>query len=69
MPWVPHGCTPVSYNVGISACEKCKQWQRAVALLSEMREAKLEPDVIYVTLPGPARARSASRTFCPTREA
>ncbi|CAK0841632.1 unnamed protein product [Prorocentrum cordatum] len=37
-----------SYNVGISACEKCKQWQRAVALLSEMREAKLEPDVIYL---------------------
>ncbi|CAK0863428.1 unnamed protein product [Prorocentrum cordatum] len=36
----------ISYNAGISACEKGKQWQPALALLSEMREAKLEPDVI-----------------------
>ncbi|CAK0875286.1 unnamed protein product [Prorocentrum cordatum] len=38
--------TPISYNAGISACEKGEQWQRALALLSEMREAKLDPDVI-----------------------
>ncbi|CAK0843496.1 unnamed protein product [Prorocentrum cordatum] len=36
----------VSYAAGISACEKGDQWQRAGALLSEMREAQLEPDVI-----------------------
>ncbi|CAK0832933.1 unnamed protein product [Prorocentrum cordatum] len=36
----------VSYSAGISACEKGEQWQRALALLSEMWEAKLEPDVI-----------------------
>ncbi|CAK0831140.1 unnamed protein product, partial [Prorocentrum cordatum] len=36
----------VSYNAGISACEKGEQWHRALALLSEMREAKLELDVI-----------------------
>ncbi|CAK0904407.1 unnamed protein product [Prorocentrum cordatum] len=36
----------ISYNAGISACEKGKQWQPALALLSEMWEAKLEPDVI-----------------------
>ncbi|CAK0844750.1 unnamed protein product [Prorocentrum cordatum] len=35
-----------SYNAGISACEKCGQWQRALAMLTEMREAKLEPDVV-----------------------
>ncbi|CAK0810207.1 unnamed protein product, partial [Prorocentrum cordatum] len=35
-----------SYNAGISACEKAMQWQRALALLSEMCVAKLEPDVI-----------------------
>ncbi|CAK0882276.1 unnamed protein product, partial [Prorocentrum cordatum] len=35
-----------SYSAGISACEKGKQWERALALLSEMREAKLEPNVI-----------------------
>ncbi|CAK0802709.1 unnamed protein product [Prorocentrum cordatum] len=34
------------YNAGISACERGKQWQRALALLSEMRESRLEPDVI-----------------------
>ncbi|CAK0824926.1 unnamed protein product [Prorocentrum cordatum] len=34
-----------SYNAGISAYEKCEQWQRALALLREMREAKLEPDI------------------------
>ncbi|CAK0846368.1 unnamed protein product [Prorocentrum cordatum] len=37
---------PVSYNAGISACEKGGQWQRALALLSGVREAKLEPNVI-----------------------
>ena len=41
-----HGSTLVSYNAGISACEKGEQWHRALALLSEMREAKLEPNVI-----------------------
>ena len=41
-----HGSTLVSYNAGISACEKGEQWQRALALLSEVWEAKLEPDVI-----------------------
>ena len=45
-PWIFHGFTLVSYNAGISACEKGDQWQRALALLSEMREAKLEPSVI-----------------------
>ncbi|CAK0851248.1 unnamed protein product [Prorocentrum cordatum] len=36
-----------SYSAGISACEKGEQWQPALALLSEMREAKVSPDVIY----------------------
>ncbi|CAK0891727.1 unnamed protein product [Prorocentrum cordatum] len=36
----------LSYSAGISACEKGEQWQRALALLSEMWEAKLEPNVI-----------------------
>ena len=45
---VVHRSALVSYNAGISACEKCKQWQRALALLSEMCEAKLEPDVICI---------------------
>ncbi|CAK0902491.1 unnamed protein product, partial [Prorocentrum cordatum] len=35
-----------SYSAGISACEKGEQWQGALALLSEMWEAGLEPDVI-----------------------
>ncbi|CAK0883177.1 unnamed protein product, partial [Prorocentrum cordatum] len=38
-----HRSALVSYNAGISACEKGKQWQPALALLSEMREVKLEP--------------------------
>ncbi|CAK0822656.1 unnamed protein product [Prorocentrum cordatum] len=41
----------VSYNAGISACEKGEQWQRAVALLHQMREARLVPDVISATTP------------------
>ncbi|CAK0789332.1 unnamed protein product [Prorocentrum cordatum] len=36
----------ISYNAGMSACEKGEQWQRALSLLSEMIEAKSEPDVI-----------------------
>ncbi|CAK0903291.1 unnamed protein product [Prorocentrum cordatum] len=38
--------TVISYSAGISACEKGEQWQRALALLSEIWEVKLEPDVI-----------------------
>ncbi|CAK0853367.1 unnamed protein product [Prorocentrum cordatum] len=37
----------ISYNAGISACEKGEQWQRVLALLSEMWEAKVRPDSIY----------------------
>ncbi|CAK0805438.1 unnamed protein product, partial [Prorocentrum cordatum] len=36
----------LSYNAGVSACEKGGQWQRASALLSEICEAMLEPNVI-----------------------
>ena len=42
----PQVSPSLTYNAGISACEKGEQWQRAVALLSEMWEAMLEPDVI-----------------------
>ncbi|CAK0843967.1 unnamed protein product [Prorocentrum cordatum] len=38
------------YSAGISACEKGEQWQRAFALLSEMREAEVKPNVIYYTI-------------------
>ena len=41
-----HRCTLVSYSAGISACEKGDQRKRARALLSEMWDAKLVPDVI-----------------------
>ncbi|CAK0901081.1 unnamed protein product [Prorocentrum cordatum] len=37
-----------TYNAGVSACGKGGQWQRALALLSEMREAKLEPNGAHV---------------------
>ncbi|CAK0869099.1 unnamed protein product [Prorocentrum cordatum] len=36
----------LAYNVVISACGKGEQWQQTLALLSGMREAKMEPDVI-----------------------
>ncbi|CAK0880212.1 unnamed protein product [Prorocentrum cordatum] len=36
----------VSYSAGISACEKGDQWQRALALLSEMWDARLEPSLL-----------------------
>ncbi|CAK0904771.1 unnamed protein product [Prorocentrum cordatum] len=36
----------ISYNSGISACEKDDNWQHALLLLSEMREAKVGPDVV-----------------------
>ncbi|CAK0840714.1 unnamed protein product [Prorocentrum cordatum] len=35
----------ISYNSGISACEKGEQWQCALSLLGEMWSIKLEPDV------------------------
>ena len=36
----------IFHSAGISACEKDEKWQRALALLRERREAKLEPGVI-----------------------
>ncbi|CAK0810057.1 unnamed protein product [Prorocentrum cordatum] len=35
-----------TYNSGISACENGEQWQRALSLLGEMWEAKLELDAV-----------------------
>ncbi|CAK0868078.1 unnamed protein product [Prorocentrum cordatum] len=50
--------TTISYSAGISACGKGEQWQRALALLSEMREAKLQPN--SATMLGLARAGKAN---------
>ncbi|CAK0898219.1 unnamed protein product [Prorocentrum cordatum] len=41
-PWL------VICNAGISACEKGEQWQQALALLSEMWEAELQPTIIFL---------------------
>ncbi|CAK0864946.1 unnamed protein product [Prorocentrum cordatum] len=38
--------TAVSYNAAISSCDKGKQWQRALYLLSESVGALVEPSVI-----------------------
>ncbi|CAK0806373.1 unnamed protein product [Prorocentrum cordatum] len=65
----------ISYTVGISACGKRaamavgelgsgaadEPWQRALALLSEMREAKLEPNVMREGRPLAAGARATQR--------
>ncbi|CAK0790673.1 unnamed protein product [Prorocentrum cordatum] len=36
----------LSYNSGISACEKCTEWEHALWLLGEALEAKLELTII-----------------------
>ncbi|CAK0842260.1 unnamed protein product [Prorocentrum cordatum] len=36
----------IGYSAGISACTSGEQWQRALALLGEMREVKLELDMM-----------------------
>ncbi|CAK0826189.1 unnamed protein product [Prorocentrum cordatum] len=36
----------ISCSAGISVCEKGKEWQRALALLSKMEDAKLRPNTI-----------------------
>ncbi|CAK0866989.1 unnamed protein product, partial [Prorocentrum cordatum] len=38
--------TGLSYNAGISACEKGEKWQQALSLLREMRAARSEPNVV-----------------------
>ncbi|CAK0789737.1 unnamed protein product [Prorocentrum cordatum] len=38
---------PSHYVAIVSACGKIGQWQHALSVLSEMWEAKLEPDVSY----------------------
>ena len=36
----------ISYNAGISACEKGGQWQLALGLLREIPAMKVNPNVI-----------------------
>ncbi|CAK0853035.1 unnamed protein product [Prorocentrum cordatum] len=40
------GSAQVSYSAWISVCAKGEQWQQALAILSEMWEAKLEHDIV-----------------------
>ena len=35
----------ISYSAAISACEKCAEWQRALALLKTMWEEKVWPNM------------------------
>ncbi|CAK0883175.1 unnamed protein product, partial [Prorocentrum cordatum] len=57
----------ISYNAGIIACKRLRQWQGALSLLSEMREVKTEPNVISNTLQGHARARRRCSAGVPVR--
>eukprot|EP00959_Pyramimonas_sp_CCMP1952_P161153 3369998-Pyramimonas_sp.AAC.1 len=51
----------LSYNAGISACEKAEQWQQALSLLVEMWEIIVEPDVSsYTKLSQPRAGRAYS---------
>ena len=34
------------FSAAISACGKCGQWEKALQLLDEMQQRRLEPDVI-----------------------
>ena len=52
--------SPGPYIAIASACRKGGRWQLALSLLSEMREAKLESNVIIFTIQGELRARRAS---------
>ena len=36
----------INYSAGISACYQGEQWQRCLALLRQMWEGRVEPDVI-----------------------
>jgi len=36
----------ISFNAGITACEKGEQWQQALSLIGVMQEAELEPDIM-----------------------
>ena len=51
--WGPGGDTKsssgtyfINYIAATSACEKCGQWQQALALLAEARKVKWVPSVI-----------------------
>lgn len=36
----------IAYGTAVSACAMAGQWQKAVALLADMRRSKLRPDVV-----------------------
>ncbi|CAK0841631.1 unnamed protein product [Prorocentrum cordatum] len=52
--WSP---TSSIYSAGVSACDQGEQWQRALALISEMRLANIEPDEITLNAGTTACAR------------
>ncbi|CAK0841584.1 unnamed protein product [Prorocentrum cordatum] len=58
----------LSYSAGISACEKGEQWQRALALLSEMWKAKLEPNSLLQRWDQRVRERRAVAAGAGTAE-
>ena len=49
----------ITFSAAISACEKGGQWQRALALLDEMRAARVTPDVITFSAAISACARAS----------
>ena len=36
----------ITYNATIKACQEAKQWEKALALMEQMRRRGLKPDVI-----------------------
>ena len=45
-----HGFALVSYSSAISACEKGREWQQALSLLTELWQVKCKPNVIYLSV-------------------
>ena len=52
----------ISYNAGISACERCEEWQRALRCSASCRE-ELGPSVLSSSAEKSASARQATSGF------
>ena len=62
----------ITYNAGISSCEKCERWQLTLGLLAKMQTVQVLPNAISPIMLQSMRVKSVSSAIVirsPSRDA